>query len=147
MSDISIGEIVAVVVALASLVVALIAFMRKNPQATPAELDAEATRRVVEAQANRELVDRLERAYQQNSAAQQKAFDTVAGLLRLIAPLTPLKLDDAAVSLLTDIQKPGAPSVVKATPPAVTDYPPPRDTYTTSGSTSSIENPPWGMLR
>lgn len=109
MVELSISDVLAIVLALVAFVIALVAFFRANPNATPAAVDTEVSRRFAEMQANRELVERLERAYQQNNENTQRMFDAFVGALRFLAPLTPNKADDAALELLTDIQQPGEP--------------------------------------
>lgn len=109
MIELSAGEVFAIVIAFGAFVFGIVAFLRANPQATPAAVDTEVTRRIAEMQANRELVDKMERAYQQNNEMQRRLFDLFAGGLRLVAPLTPITSDDVAADLLTDIQKLGQP--------------------------------------
>lgn len=92
-----------------ALVISIVAFLRAHPDATPAAVDTEAALRLQELQHNREFVARLEQAYQQQSVVFQGAFDTLTSLFKLIAPLTPIKTDDAVSGLLEDIQKPGDP--------------------------------------
>lgn len=101
------GDVVAILVAVVSLVFGVVGFMRRYPNATPAQLDSEAARLLQERQQDRENMARLEAAYARQSDAYRTAFDTLAGFFRLIAPLTPIKTDDAASDLLTDIQTPG----------------------------------------
>lgn len=109
MIELSGGDVFAILIGLAALIVGLVAFFRAHPNATPAALDTETARLLTERQKDREWVERLERAYQNNSATQQRMFDTFAAALRFIAPLTPIKSDDIAANLLTDIQQPGEP--------------------------------------
>lgn len=109
MVELSAGELVAIVVALAAFVYSLITYVRANPGVTPGALDGEVARRLEEQQRDREHMDRLERAYQSNSAVMQKAFESVIAGLRFVAPLTPAKSDDAALAFFEDVQKPGAP--------------------------------------
>lgn len=109
MIELSTGDAFAILLGLVSLIVGIVAFFRAHPNATPAALDTEAARLLSERQRDREWVERLERAYQNNSATQQRMFDSVAAALRFIAPLTPIKADDIASNLLTDIQQPGNP--------------------------------------
>ena len=109
MLALSSGEVLAIIVGIAAFIVSIVAFMRANPQATPAAVDTEVTRRLDEQRKDRENMDRLERAYQQASAAQQQLTTSFIAALRFAAPLTPIKSDDAALALFEDIVVPGAP--------------------------------------
>lgn len=102
--------ILGIVVGIVALVVAIAAFLRANPNATPAALDTEVARLVAEKQSDREWVTRVETAYQTSGQFQRQALETVAGVVRILAPLTPGKADDALDKLLDDIQTPGEPS-------------------------------------
>ena len=113
MVELSAGELVAIVVALAAFVLGLVAYIRANPGITPVALDSEVVRRLEEQQRDREHMDRLERAYQSNSAVMQKSFESVIAGLRFVAPLTPAKSDDAALKFFEDIQTPGAPDAAQ----------------------------------
>lgn len=104
------ADIIITVIALAGLVIGIISFMRHNPQATPAALDAEVARRVADLQADRPAIDRLETAYLTTGDMQRHALDTLADVLKTIAPYTGLKFDDALAKLLDDVQKAGAPA-------------------------------------
>lgn len=103
--------LLAIILGMVALVVSIAAFVRANPNATPAALDAEVVRLLTDKQADREAMDRLERAYQSSDAAHRKALDTTVAVLRFVAPLTPLKSDDEALKLLEDAQTPGTPPV------------------------------------
>lgn len=110
MLELSSGEVLSIVLGVAAFVLALVAFMRANPKASPSQVDAEVTRRLDEQRRDRENMDRLERAYQSNSTAQQQLFLSTITALRFVAPLTPMKSDDAVLALLEDITVPGAPA-------------------------------------
>ena len=113
MIELSSGEVLGIVLGVIAFVISIIAFVRANPQATPAAVDTEVTRRLDEQRRDRENMDRLERAYQQNSVAQQQLFNTVIAALRFVAPLTPITSDDAALALLEDVTVPGAPDAAQ----------------------------------
>lgn len=85
----------------------LVYILTRRPEA--AALDSEAARRLNELQMTRDVVAIYEKAYREATAIQRMGVDTTAAILRVIAPLTPAKADDAALALLTDIQTPGAP--------------------------------------
>jgi hypothetical protein len=70
-------------------------------------VDARLTQQVNTAHADREWIERLERAYALGGMQSTRAVDALAGVLSNIAPLTGLKTDDAVLNLLRDIQKPG----------------------------------------
>jgi hypothetical protein len=116
MITLSTGDVIAVLFALAGLIVSIVAFFRAHPNATPAALDAEVTRRLTELEADRANVARLETAYQNAGEVQKHAIDALVSALKLIAPMTAGTADDAAVKLLEDIQTPGAP--IPPEPPA-----------------------------
>lgn len=84
------------------------------------ELDTVVVNRLQQAQDNRELMDRLERAYQAASRQQQTALETLGATLRFIAPMTAIKADDKLAEVVADIQQQGPP----ATPPYVPTLPP-----------------------
>jgi hypothetical protein len=65
-------------------------------------------------QENRAHMDRYERMYQDSVRRQKELVDAIFSGLRFIAPMTPIRADDAAVAFLEDIRTPGAP--VKPTP-------------------------------
>ena len=70
-------------------------------------IDARLTEQVNTAHNDREWIERLERAYALGGMQSTRAVDALAGVLSNIAPLTGLKLDDAVLKLLRDVQKPG----------------------------------------
>lgn len=73
----------------------------------PQQADSNLVLRLSQLENNREWMDRMERAYQQSRAHERMAFDTIASLFRLVAPITPFKGDDATARLMQDIQTPG----------------------------------------
>lgn len=87
----------------ASIVIAAV-FAFRNPSAN---LDLEVAKKFQEF--SREHIANLEKAYQQNEDAQRYAFDRVVDVLELVAPLTPIQSDDAALEVLHDIQEEGEP--------------------------------------
>lgn len=109
-------DLIAIVVALAALVLSIVAFMRQHPDATPAALDAEVTRRLAELQADRPAIDRMETAYLTAGDLQRHALDTLAGALTTLAPLTPMTTDDELRKLLEDIRQRGAPTAAPTLP-------------------------------
>lgn len=122
----STGDILAILTALVALIVGIIAFMRQHPQFTPAQLDSTVVTGLSDFQSNREVMDRLERAYQNSGDIQKHALEALVSALHLVAPLTPIASDDAAVAVLDDITQPGAPAVIVTapTPPAADTLPP-----------------------
>lgn len=113
-------DLLTVLAALGALVFSILAFMRAHPNATPAELDAAVTERIVEFGSDTANIDRLELAYERQTEVFKHAFDTMASLFTLVAPLTPFKADDAARDLIKDIQtaESGAQQPIPADPPA-----------------------------
>ncbi len=105
----STGDMLAIIVGLIAFAVGVAAFFRQHPDASPAAVDAEVASRLDLMQHDREAMDRLERAYQSSDAAHRNALDAAVSVLKQVAPLTPLKSDDAALKLLLDAQKLGAP--------------------------------------
>lgn len=73
-----------------------------------ASIDTRLTQQVATAHGDREWIERLEKAYQFGGLQNTRAIDALAGVLANIAPLTGLKVDDAVLNLLQDIQSPGA---------------------------------------
>jgi hypothetical protein len=70
-------------------------------------LDARLTTQVRAAHEDREWIERLEKAYALGGLQAKTAIDALAGVLSNIAPLTGLAVDDEALKLLRDVQKPG----------------------------------------
>lgn len=85
---------------------------------SPQQLDQSVSLRLEAEQRNREHMDRYERLYQQSLNSFKPLVDAAALGLRVLAPLTPMKTDDAAASLLADIQTPGKPVDLKPAAPA-----------------------------
>lgn len=85
-------------------------------------------------------MDRYERMYQDAGKQKQQTLDAALSLLKLFAPIIPIKADDELVDLLEDIRTPGAP--IKPTPlevdKAIYDPVPPPETvapFTLGGGT------------
>lgn len=94
-------DVITLGMALAALIVSVIFAARsgKNIDQATADKLAEMHRP--------EVMDRLERAYQQSNAERKQLVDVTSGFLKLIAQFTPFKSIDAASELLEDIQTPG----------------------------------------
>jgi hypothetical protein len=80
-----------------------------------ASVDTQLVAAVEERHSDREYIDSLEKAYAAAGNAYKTALDATVSVLQTIAPLTPLKVDDAALNLLRDIQTPGATTVTTTT--------------------------------
>ena len=89
-------------IALAALVISVITAVRKGSSVDAAVADKLAKMH------DPQVLDRLEAAYQTANAPVVQLVNTVAALLKVVAPFTPIKSDDAAAKLLEDIQTPGA---------------------------------------
>lgn len=111
----TIGNVVLVAVAAISLVVSLISLVVTAVKTNnPRGLDAGVVHQIEMRQRDREALDRIEAAYQQAGTMQRDVVNILTSLLKTIAPLTPMKADDALAGLLADIQTPGVPTL----PPA-----------------------------
>lgn len=102
------GTLIGVLLGLLALVIAVAALVLRGKAA---EADAEATRQITAMQMNREQMRLLEQQYTQANAAIKTALELAAAVVRVVAPLTPMRGDDAAVKLLEDIRAPGPPEV------------------------------------
>lgn len=80
-----------------------------------ASIDTRVAERVESAHSDREWVEKLERAYELGQGQVKVLTDAFTKILVTVAPLTPLKVDDAALSLLQDIQQPGATTTTTTT--------------------------------
>jgi hypothetical protein len=100
------------------LVVGLAVFILRNKPAI-AELDTEAARRLRELQAARDVIAIYEKAYTDATAIQRSGVETLIAILRMVAPLTPTKTDDAALALLEDVTLPGEPPTPPAQPTVI----------------------------
>jgi len=97
------------------LVLGVVVFiLQRKPSVS--ELDSDVTRRFQDLQAQREVIEIYENAYVKATAIQRSGVDTLIGILRVIAPLTPSKADDAALALLEDITLPGDPPLPPTQP-------------------------------
>lgn len=106
--SLTIGELMAIVVGLVGLAFAggkILWDANQNPGGP--SVDERLTERVGVAQADRQWMDSVERGVALSNAGMKTALDAVVSVLQTIAPLTPLKVDDAALNLLKDIQTPG----------------------------------------
>lgn len=107
--SLTIGEVLGIVVGLAALGVAIgKTLWDANQNPGGASVDERLTDRVNSAHTDREWVMKLEHAYELGQGQAKTAIDALTSVLQTIAPLTPLKVDDAALSLLKDVQTPGA---------------------------------------
>lgn len=111
--------IIAALSAVAALIVSIVAFMRANPQATPAGLDVAVAERIDTVQQNREAMAVYESALQKQTETIKMLYGGLAMGMRMLAAMTPSKAIEEAAELFTDIETPGAPVVVVA-PPADT---------------------------
>lgn len=114
--SLTIGELMAIVLGIVGLAVAggkILWDANQNPGG--ASVDQRLTERVGVAQADRQWMDSIERGYALSNAGLKTALDATVSVLQTIAPLTPLKVDDAALDLLRDVQTPGAKTVTTTT--------------------------------
>lgn len=72
--------------------------------------DVAIVERLHSTQNNREVMDRLERAYQ---TANRMQIDALSQIIGMIAPLTPFKSDDALAGFIDDIKTPGKPPTME----------------------------------
>lgn len=100
------GTLIGVLLGLLALVIAVAALVLRGKAA---EADAEATRQITAMQMNREQMRLLETRLEQSDAVVKEALRLVTVVVRAVAPLTPMRTDDAAAVLLEDIRAPGPP--------------------------------------
>lgn len=80
----------------------------------PSQWDSSLSLQLQQRQENRDYMDKMERAFQQTSIGNQRTIESLTGLIRLIAPMIPIKADTALVEFLEDVQTPGAPAKLSA---------------------------------
>jgi hypothetical protein len=106
--SLTLGEALAILVGTLG---ALLAFGKilwdANQNPNGASVDTQLVAAVEERQSDRDYIESLEKAYAAAGNAYKTALDATVSVLQTIAPLTPLKVDDAALNLLRDIQTPG----------------------------------------
>jgi len=114
--SLTVGDVLSIVLSVAGIAIGIGIILwnaGRNPNGQ--NVDAQITEVVDSAHADRERMAAMERAYQVGTAAQKTALDATVSVLQAIAPLTPLKADDAALSLLKDVQTPGVMAQAAAT--------------------------------
>lgn len=84
-------------------------FFKKNPNATPAQLDEYAASELGELQANRPFVESAEQYYANTSDMGHIIFDSTEELVDFVANHTSIKTADAAQKLLKDVKVVGPP--------------------------------------
>ena len=107
MTELNNADIIQIVLMLVLLIVGVVSLARRGKS-----LDDAVSQKFAE-MADREQMDRLERAYAAAGQNQRQALEMAEKRLSILAPLTPMKADDAAVSLLRDIEQSGAPEAAK----------------------------------
>lgn len=101
--------IIAALSAVAALIVSVFAFMRANPQATPAAVDVAVAERIDTVQQNREAMAVYESALQKQTETIKMMYGGLAMAMRMLAAMTPSKALDEVADLFTDIETPGVP--------------------------------------
>ena len=138
------GELIGIVIALLAFAVGAGKILWDANQtpggATLATVDTRITDRVDQAHSDREWVDRLERAYTLGGMQTKAAIDALTSALSAIAPMTPLKVDDAALRLLKDIQTRG-PETPLASPTPFVAAPAPEVTFQPGESVTVTTEP------
>jgi len=107
--ELQIIDVFTLSMALAALIIAVFVAARqgKNVDQATAEKLAEMHKP--------EVMDRMERMYQQANEPVKQLVNAVTGILQLVSVMTPFKSVDAAADVMTDIQTPG-PAPVEAQP-------------------------------
>jgi hypothetical protein len=112
--ELTLTDVLTVGFALAALIVAIIGIAR-----TGRNIDAATAERLA-SMSDPATMERLERAHAAADEKVKQALALLAAVVGIIAPLTPLKSDDALKNLLVDIQTPGpAPEVTPVPAPGV----------------------------
>ena len=124
--SLTLGELIGIVFGAGAPMVGIGKILWDGNQPGQPTIDQRLTQRVDTAAADREWIERLEKAYALGGLQAKTAVDALAGVLTNIAPLTGIKVDDAALRLLKDIQTPGSPNAVDPFPSPQTDAGPAR---------------------
>jgi len=96
--------LIAIILQTVLVAVGVILVLRREGPARASEYTQD---RLDDLRANREVMDRLERAYQDAGRTQQRALDTVADVVRKASTYIPGELDLAVADTLDDIRTPG----------------------------------------
>lgn len=108
--SLTIGELIGIVLGLGALGVAVGKILWDGNQPGQPTVDQRLTARVDVAHSDREWIERLERAYMLGGSNTQRLVDAFTGVLTNVSPLTGVKVDDALLRLLKDVQQPGQPT-------------------------------------
>lgn len=104
MIELSVGDVISIVAGLVALLVSVYALAKSDKGKG---LDNGVMLRIDQLQANREYMEKLERAYESGNVAQRVAFDKLSTLIKTIAPYTPIMSDDAIARFLDDVKVKG----------------------------------------
>jgi len=118
--SLTLGELLSILIGSAVLLGGIGKILWDGNQPGQPGIDARLTTQVGAAQADREWIDRLERAYALGGISSKAAIDALTGVLANIAPWTPIKVDDAVLRLLKDVQQSGVQAeeiIEQPTPP------------------------------
>jgi len=102
--DLSVFEILLSV--LVTAVIVLLVLRRDGPK----KADDTLTLQLQMHQNNRDYMERQERMFRELSTSHQQMITLAGRALEIVAPLTPIKSDDAAARYLDDIRTPGPPA-------------------------------------
>jgi hypothetical protein len=114
--SLTLGEALAILLGTVSTFIAIGKILwdaNQNPNGQ--SVDAQLTAAIEERHSDRDYIESLEKAHTAANDAYKTALNATVSVLQTIAPLTPLKLDDAALSLLKDVQTPGVATVTTTT--------------------------------
>jgi len=143
--SLTLGELLSILIGSAVLLGGIGKILWDGNQPGQPGIDARLTTQVNTAHADREWIDRLERAYalvgvlsnvapltplkvdESVPRLSKAAIDALVGVLTNIAPLTPIKVDDAVLRLLKDVQQAGeqAEEIIEQPAPALPSSQPP----------------------
>lgn len=99
--ELNLTDVLTLVFSLSALIIAIVVAARQGKNID--EVTAERLAKM----ADRETMDKYERAFQQASDEKKLLIGMLGRALDFFAPLTPFKSDDAAAKFVEDIQVPG----------------------------------------
>lgn len=113
MIELSVGDVLSILLGMLAFMVSVYALAKSDKGKG---LDNGVMLRIDQMQANRDYMDKLERAYESANVAQRLAFDRFSSLVKTVAPYTPMVSDDAIARFLEDVKAKGDPKAVQEMP-------------------------------
>lgn len=106
----TLGELIGITFGLGAFLLAVGKILWDWAQGRVTNPDDALTAQIQSRQQDRDWMDKMEKAYERSGNAVHKALETVTGVLATVAPVTSsIKVDDALLAFLKDLQQKGAP--------------------------------------